>query len=162
MSMMRIVAAFFAVLLAGMVGGAIWFPFVPLSDNTMALGVDSDNMPVNRTYTFSTEDEQVVSWLRFARDLQPHQVEWRWISPNGRVYARSFSVVPPKYTTSGQWDGRVWSSLKVKGFEPECMPGMWRVDVIRDNLKLNSEWFTIGGQEVAKRHVPYTLEILYP
>jgi hypothetical protein len=146
MKSIKIVAALFAMLFTAVVGGAVWYPFIPLSDHAMTLGVDPNWEPVWRTYNFYTNDEYAISWLRFVRDLESHHVEWRWISPDGRVYARSFGTVPPKARTSGHWDGKVWSALKIKGCDPENMPGLWRVEILRDYRKVQTECFTIGGQ----------------
>ena len=144
----KVVGALFAVLFTATVGGAIWFPFVPVSDHTMSLDVDLNSNPVWRTYTFSTQDEQAVSWIRFSRDLQPHRMEWRWYSPDGQLYARTFGVIPPRDFTSADWEGKAWSSIQIKDCDPEDMPGQWRVDLLRDWKRVETEWFTIGGREV--------------
>ena len=150
MNKIKAVLAFFAVFLTASVGGAIWFPFVPLSDHTMAKDVNITRWdPVYRTYSFSPTDDQAVSWIRFARDLQPHQMEWRWYAPNGQLYARSYAVVPPKDFTSGDWAGKAWSAIQIRGCGPEMMQGTWKVDIHRDWKKVKTEWFNIGGQYVS-------------
>ena len=147
--------AFLALLFAGTVGqameislGVASFPqiFFPLSQHTMAKYVGSDFMPIDRTYAFSVCDEQAVSWLFLWRDKQMHWVEWRWYSPlKGRVYARTFGVIPPDYGPMGIWSAPIWSCLKICGNDPEYMPGLWKVDVIVDYKKVLTEYFTING-----------------
>ena len=149
MNKIKAMLAFFAVLSTASLGGAIWFPFIPLSDHTMAKTVNANWDPVYRTYSFSPADDQAVSWIRFARDLKPHQMEWRWYGPNGQFYARSFAVVPSKDFASGDWEGKVWSAIQIKGCDPAMMQGNWRVDIFRDWMKIKSEYFNIGGQYVS-------------
>lgn len=148
MKKIGIVVILFALLFTGIAGGAAWMPTIPASDHSMAKAVDSYSMPMIRTYTFSTEDDQAVSWLRFVRDLKLHTMEWRWYKPNGEIYARTFSVAPPSDFVTGAWDARVWSSIQIKGCEPENIEGLWRVDIIKDWYKIHSESFTIGAQQV--------------
>lgn len=148
MTKIKVLGALFVVLLTMTVGDAIWFPFVPLSDHTMARDISPSLDPIGRTYNFSPQDELAVSWIRFARDTRSHQMEWRWYAPNGRFYARTFDVVPPKDFTSGDWDGNVWSAIQIRGCDPSRMPGQWRVDVLRDWLKVQTEYFTIDSQVV--------------
>jgi len=148
MTKIKVTGALFVILLTATVGDAIWFPFVPLSDHSMAKDVDPSWNPVYRTYQFTTQDEQAVSWVRFVKDLNSHQMEWRWYAPNGQLYARSFDVVPPRDFTSGDWEGKVWSSIQIKDCDPEDMPGQWRVDILKDWKRIETEYFTIGGRQV--------------
>jgi hypothetical protein len=119
--------------------------FFPLSEHTMAKEISANGMPLHRTYTFSVDDEQAASWLLIFRDAQAHTVEWRWYYPEGRTYARSFSVVPPIDGFAGLWAAPVWSCLKIKGTDVARLPGIWKVDVIVDYRKEASEYFTVNG-----------------
>jgi len=138
--------AVLALLLAGTAGATPLF--FPLSEHTMAKEVGPCGDPLERSYTFTTADTQAVSWLKIWRDLKMHQVEWRWYSPNGRVYSRSFGVIPPVYGPAGYWSSCIWSGLKISGYEVSLMPGTWKVDVFVDYKKIASELFTIGGHQV--------------
>lgn len=149
MNKIKFVLAFFAVISTASLGGAIWFPFVPLSDLTMAKSVNANWDPVYRTHSFSPQDDQAVSWIRFARDLKPHELEWRWYAPNGQLYARSFAVVPPKDFSSGDWEGKSWSAIQIRGCDPAMMQGTWRVDIFRDWMKVRTVSFNIGSQYVS-------------
>jgi hypothetical protein len=148
-----IALAFLALLFAGAVGQGMEISlgvanppeiFFPLSQHTMAKYVGPDIMPIDRTYAFSVNDEQAVSWLLIWRDKRMHSVEWRWYSPlKGRTYARTFGVIPPDDGPMGIWSAPIWSSLKICGNDPEYMPGIWKVDVIVDYTKVLTEYFTI-------------------
>ncbi len=120
--------------------------FFPLSEHTMAKGVYPNAVPCERTYTFSTDDEQAVSWLLIFRDSRVHTVEWRWYYPEGRTYDRTFSVIPPIDGFTGMWAAPVWSCLKIEGTDVARMPGNWKVDIIVDFRKVQTEYFTISGQ----------------
>lgn len=120
--------------------------FFPLSEHVMAKGVYPNAVPCDRTYTFSVNDEQAVSWLLIFRDSRVHTVEWRWYYPEGRTYDRTFSVVPPIDGFAGMWAAPVWSCLKIGGTDVARMPGNWKVDIIVDFRKVQTEYFTINCQ----------------
>ena len=140
----KLVLAVLAFLLAG---GAVQADpmFFLVSEHTMASDIGKYSEPIGRTSTFSTDDDQAVSWLLVWRDLEVHNVEWRWYYPEGRVYSRSFGVIPPVDGPAGLWAAPLWSCLKIKGYDPARMPGMWKVDVIVDYKKVLTEYFTIDG-----------------
>jgi hypothetical protein len=140
----KLVLAVLALLLAG---GAVQADpmFFLVSEHTMASDIGKFSEPIGRTSTFSTDDDQAVSWLLVWRDLEVHNVEWRWYYPEGRVYSRSFGVIPPVDGPAGLWAAPLWSCLKIKGYDPSRMPGMWKVDVIVDYKKVLTEYFTIDG-----------------
>jgi hypothetical protein len=121
--------------------------FVPLSEHTIAKEISSNGVPLYRTYTFTSHDEQAVSWLLIWRDSKVHSVEWRWYWPEGRTYARSFSTIPPIDGFTGMWAAPVWSCLKIKGTDVARLPGTWKVDVIVDYRKVLTEYFTITNPD---------------
>ena len=133
-----------SVLLMSGLGSASHPMFSPLSEHPIAKEISPNGMPLYRTYTFTTDDEQVASWLLIWRDAQVHSVEWRWYWPEGRTYARSFSTIPPIDGFTGMWAAPVWSCLKIKGTDVSRLPGNWRVDVIVDFKKELTEYFTIN------------------
>jgi hypothetical protein len=140
----KLVLAILAFLLAG---GAVQADpmFFLVSEHTMASDIGKYSEPIGRTSTFSTDDDQAVSWLVVWRDCELHNVEWRWYYPEGRVYTRSFGVIPPVDGPAGLWAAPLWSCLKINGYDPARMPGMWKVDVIVDYKKVLTEYFTIDG-----------------
>ena len=138
---------FLAVLLTSGIGVASHPTFVPLSEHTIAKEISSNGMPLYRTYTFTSDDEQAASWVLIWRDSTVHSVEWRWYWPEGRTYARSFSTIPPIDGFTGMWAAPVWSCLDIKGTDVARLPGTWKVDVIVDYRKVLTEYFTITSQE---------------
>ena len=81
------------VLLMSGLGGASHPTFFPLSEHTIAREISPNGMPLYRTSAFTTDDEQVASWLLIWRDARVPKVEWRWYWPAGGTYARSFSTL---------------------------------------------------------------------
>lgn len=134
------------VLVSGL-GSASHPTFFPLSEHTIAREISPNGMPLYRTYTFSTDDEQVASWLLIWRDARVHSVEWRWYWPEGRTYSRSFSTIPPIDGFTGMWAAPVWSCLDIRGTDVSRLPGTWRVDVIVDYRKVLTEYFTINSPQ---------------
>ncbi|HNX08816.1 MAG TPA: hypothetical protein PKL29_01755 [Methanothrix sp.] len=146
--MKRVLAlVFLAVLLLSGAGSASHFGFFPLSEHTIAKVISSNGMPLYRTNTFTSDDDQVVSWLLIWRDSDSHTVEWRWYWPEGRTYSRSFSTIPPIDGFTGMWAAPVWSCLDIKGTDVARLPGTWKVDVIVDYRKVLTERFTITNPD---------------
>jgi len=143
------VLALVALALLLMGGGALASHaiFFPLSEHTIAKHVTDSGMPLYRTNTFTTDDEQAVSWMLIWRDAKSHTVEWRWYWPEGRTYARSFSTIPPIDGFTGMWAAPVWSCLDIRGTDVSRLPGTWRVDVIVDYRKVITEYFTINSPQ---------------
>lgn len=121
--------------------------YFPLSEHTMTTEVSSSGVPQSRTYTFTQDDAEAVCWLKVWRDQRAHTVEWRWYSPNMRVYKRSFGVIPAIDGPAGMWGSCIWSGLRIKGEDVANLPGTWKVDVIVDFRKVLTEYFTIGGNQ---------------
>jgi hypothetical protein len=142
-----VVFAFLVSLFLAAVGQASHPLFFPLSQHTMCEYVGEDFAPIDRTYSFSVDDDQAISWLLIWRDNRVHNVEWRWYYPEGRTYARSFDVIPPIDGPAGYWYAPIWSCLKIYGYDAARIPGVWKVDVIVDFRKVLTEYFTIDGMK---------------
>jgi hypothetical protein len=136
----------FALLFTVAMGQASHPLFFPLSEHTMAKGICPNAVPCDRTYTFSVNDDEAVSWLLIFRDSNVHTVEWRWYYPEGRTYDRTFSVIPPIDGFDGMWAAPVWSCLKIAGTDVARLPGNWKVDIIVDFRKVQTEYFTISDR----------------
>jgi hypothetical protein len=138
---------FLVLLFVGAVGQASNPLFFPLSQHTMCKYIVKDFVPIDRTYSFSVDDEQAISWLLIWRDNRMHNVEWRWYYPEGRTYSRSFGVIPPVDGPVGHWCAPIWSCLEIHGYEAARMPGLWKVDVIVDFRKVLTEYFIVDDME---------------
>ncbi|OPX79118.1 MAG: hypothetical protein A4E45_00881 [Methanosaeta sp. PtaB.Bin039] len=121
--------------------------YFALSEHTMTSEVDECGVPADSRVTFDTTDVQAISWLKIWRDHRPHPVEWRWYSPNMRVYHRTFGIIPAIDGPVGYWGSNIWSGLPIDGYEVAMMPGTWKVDVIVDFRKVLTEYFNIGGHQ---------------
>jgi len=119
----------------------------PLLDHTMAKGVQTSYPydPINPTYTFSHFDERALSWLKFGPVYQAHRVEWKWYSPDGKLYWSYTNTIPdPKEEGKEFWEWyKIWCWINIWGYDAAEMPGNWRVDIYLDGQKILTERFTI-------------------
>lgn len=115
-----------------------------LLDHAMSNNVDEASSEINtRTTAFSVSDDKAYSWLSLG-NVVTAKIEWIWYSPANNTYAtNSFDVPMP--TSSDYWTNyRVFSYIKIAGFNAADMPGNWHVDVYLDGQKLLTEQFTLG------------------
>lgn len=146
MKLTRIAIAILIFLMAGMAAQADPLYFA-LSEHSMAKQIGPNGEPIVKSYTFSQTDPAAICWLKIWRDHSAHTVEWRWYSPNMRVYHRTFGVLPSIDGPAGNWGSCIWSGLAIDGYEVAMMPGTWKVDVIVDFRKVLTDYFTIGGNQ---------------
>ncbi len=120
-------------------------PKLPLLlDHTMAKGVQAAAPwePIEPTYTFSRSDEKAVSWLKLGPIYKSHRVEWRWYSPDGKLYYTGSYTIPDPGEEPWEWY-KTWNSIDIRGRKAAELPGEWRVDVYVDGRKLLTEEFVI-------------------
>ena len=117
-------------------------------DHSMASQVDEKTGEViSRARTFSATTNKVYSWLKLGTIDAAHQVEWRWISPDGRLYYSYVDWIPKP--DGGPLDSvGTFSYISVDGEDAANMPGKWHVDIFLDgdDQKSLTEQFTIFGQ----------------
>jgi hypothetical protein len=64
-------------------------------DHSMASQVDEETGEViARASTFSATTSKIYSWLELGKINAAHQVEWRWISPDGSLYYSYVDWIP--------------------------------------------------------------------
>ena len=92
----------------------------------MASQVDEETGEViARASTFSATTSKVYSWLELGTIDAAHQVEWRWISPDGSLY---YSYVdwlskPERRGPVDSYD--TYSYIAIGGEDAAKMPGRW-------------------------------------
>ena len=99
--------------------------------------------------TFSATTSEVYSWLELGTIDAAHQVEWRWISPDGSLYYSYVDWISKP--ESGPVDSyNTYSYIAISGEDAASMPGKWHVDIFLDGdaQKSLTEQFTILGQGV--------------
>jgi hypothetical protein len=117
---------------------------IQLLDHAMSNNVDESSSEINaRTTAFSASDDKAYSWLSLG-NIGTSKIEWMWYSPDNNTYATdSFDIPMP--TSGDYWTNyKIFSYIKIAGFNAANLPGNWHVDVYLDGQKLLTEQFTLG------------------
>ena len=117
-------------------------------NHSMASQVDEKTGEViTRASTFSATTSKVYSWLELGKIDSAHQVEWRWISPDGSLYYSYADWVPKPDGEPLDWYD-TYSYISLAGEDAANMSGKWHVDIFLDgdDQKSLTEQFTILGQ----------------
>ena len=117
-------------------------------DHSMASQVNEETGEViARASTFSATTSKVYSWLELWTIDAAHQVEWRWISPDGSLYYSYVDWIPkPDRGPLDSYD--TYSYISIAGEDAANMSGKWHIDIFLDgdDQKSLTEQFTILGQ----------------
>ncbi|HEC91397.1 MAG TPA: hypothetical protein ENI51_00125 [Candidatus Atribacteria bacterium] len=98
--------------------------------------------PLQETNFFSSQDEKVVSWVRFSYDSPENfTLRWEWISPQGKLYHRGEVEME-----AGSYNNyRTWYWIKIRDRYASKLPGEWKVKVYINDIFLAERQFFIGG-----------------
>jgi hypothetical protein len=101
-----------------------------------------DKNPVRSANFFFTQDEKVVTWLRFSYDsAEKFLIKWEWISPQGKLYHQGeMEMEAGSYTNY-----RTWYWIKIKDNYASQLPGEWKVRVYMNDIFLAERIFFIVG-----------------
>jgi hypothetical protein len=117
-------------------------------NHSMASQVDEKTAEViTKANTFSATTSKVYSWLELGKIDAAHQVEWRWISPDGSLYDSYTDWIPKPDGEPWDWYD-IYAYIPIVGEDAANMPGKWHVDIFLDGdgQKSLTEQFTILGQ----------------
>lgn len=110
--------------------------------------------PIDPSTTFTTEDPEVVAYLKFENMHGSHKLKWDWHTPDGRLFYSSgdYQIAVPdgKYRR----ESTVWHSLPVKGEKSATFPGNWQVKAYLDGELLVSQGFNIEDTEIDVDKLP--------
>ncbi|MCX6668722.1 MAG: hypothetical protein NTV25_02815 [Methanothrix sp.] len=114
-------------------------------DHSMASQVDeASGQATTRASTFQASDSRAYSWVKFGSIYGAHLVEWKWYSPDGALYESSSDAIPDSRPDLDSWEWYdVYSSIDIAGSKASSLPGNWRVDILMDGQKVQTEQFTI-------------------
>ena len=98
--------------------------------------------PLQETNFFSSQDEKVVSWVRFSYDSPENfTLRWEWISPQGKLYHRGEVEME-----AGSYNNyRTWYWIKIRDRYASKLPGEWKVRVYINDIFLAERQFFIAG-----------------
>ena len=121
-------------------------PRLRVVETTLAKGIDdtgTEIVPIEPTTIFSTEDPEVVCYVKLRNLSGKHRLRWAWYDPAGNLYysTKSYSVAIPrgKYVE----DAIAWHEISLRGESAQEYPGSWKVDIYLDEAYLASNFFHI-------------------
>ncbi|MEN3190147.1 MAG: hypothetical protein ABDK78_04450 [Atribacterota bacterium] len=97
--------------------------------------------PLQETNFFISQDEKVVSWVRFSYDSPENFVlRWEWITPQGKLYHRGEVEME-----AGSYNNyRTWYWIKIRDRYASKLPGEWKVKVYINDIFLAERNFFIA------------------
>lgn len=123
-------------------------PKLSVAETTLAKDLkDVNNRKVllTPTNTFTTQDNAVVAHVRLANLSGQHTVEWRWYSPDGKLYH-----APDPYeigTSKGKYaeEATLWHKISIKNNKAQHYPGEWTVKIILDGSIIATKYFDLNS-----------------
>ncbi|MBI4746296.1 MAG: caspase family protein [Deltaproteobacteria bacterium] len=99
-------------------------------------------VPVEMTGTFTTEDPQVVTWIRLEEVVGIHTIRWDWYNPDGRLYSTTGNY---QVNRDGKYrpSQASWHRIAISGEKAASFPGRWEVRVFLDDKPVASREFEI-------------------
>jgi len=112
---------------------------------TISKGINKDIIatPVDATSTFSTEDPEVVSHVKFENLSGRHSLKWEWYDPNGNLYYSTANH--PLRVSEGKYQpvATAWHKIFIRGEKAADFQGDWQVKMYLDDEHLTSKNFKI-------------------
>jgi len=96
------------------------------------------------TNIFSTDDQEIISYIQLSNVTGVHNLKWEWYDPKGALYDVSQDY--PVMVSKGKFVETVsaWHKISVKGEKAQNFPGKWTVNVYLDNKRIAANAFDIG------------------
>jgi hypothetical protein len=98
-----------------------------------------------RAGTFNPGTGNAYSWLKLGTIDDAHQVEWKWFSPDGKLYEFFANQIPKPSGTPWDWTAFIHPFPLLATMRAQ-KPGNWHVGVFIDGQKALTEQFTLLSQ----------------
>ena len=135
-------------------------PLFKIAEITLAKGIDDTgphDILLNPTTTFSTQDPEIISHVKFENLSGKHQFKWEWYDVNDNLYCTTSNY--PLEAKKGKYveAGTVWHKISIRGEKAQNYPGEWKVNIYLDDaliaikpfeLKQVSAKMIIKGEKV--------------
>lgn len=125
---------------------------------TVAKGISKGvtGTPVDPSTTFTTEDPEVIAYLKFNNVHGSHSLKWDWHTPDGRLFSSSGDY--PMVVSDGKFrkEYTVWHTLPVRDQKSATFPGDWQVKAYLDGKLLMSQGFNMEDAEINVDKLPQT------
>jgi hypothetical protein len=122
-----------------------------LRDFAIAKDISDSHDPITKTNTFSTQDEKVVSWLRFYSDGDAHNIEWKWFSSNGDLIKSRYG---DSHLKGKNKSPKCWDWVEIDNLNSQQIQGELWVDVYVDGEFLFRQTFRVEAEEVEPAEEP--------
>jgi len=104
-------------------------------------------VPRNPTTHFSTEDREVISYIKLKNLSGKHRIRWDWYKPDGTLYSSTGNYHIGTRRGKYRKESSVWHKMLIKGDKAENYPGKWHVDILFDDKLVESNKFTLAGKK---------------
>jgi len=101
------------------------------------------------TNQFSTNDQEIISFIKLRNVTGVHNLRWEWYDPKGTLYDVSQDY--PVVVSRGKYVDSIsaWHKISVKGEKAQNLPGKWKVNVYLDNQRIAANAFDLGTAATA-------------
>lgn len=133
-------------------------PPFKMQQMTIAKGISKGvtGTPVDPSTTFTTEDPEIIAYLKFNNMHGSHKLKWDWHTPDGRLFYSSgdyqMAVPDGKYRK----EYTAWHRLPVRDEKATSFLGNWQVKAYLDGQLLVSKEFTVESNELDIDKLPQT------
>ena len=121
-------------------------PAFRVAEITLGKGIDdtgSHYILLNPTTTFSTQDPEIISHVKFENLSGKHEFKWEWYDANGNLYFSTRNY--PLEASRGKYieEGTAWHKISVRGEKAQNYPGEWKVNIYLDDALIASKIFEL-------------------
>jgi hypothetical protein len=99
--------------------------------------------PIDLAQEFTTQDEEVVSYLAFQHLTGKHQLRWDWYRPDGKLYRTTGNYTLKTHTDTYVAEGSACHKLPLKNTKAADYPGNWKVEIFLDNALTGTDTFSV-------------------
>lgn len=102
----------------------------------------TEGVPIQPTTSFTTQDKEVVSHVKYVNLTRRHTLRWEWYSPDGNLYytTRDYTIGTSRYIYVEE--GTSCHKISIKETRAEEYHGKRNVKVYLDDLSAEFTFFT--------------------
>jgi len=129
-------------------------PVFNVVETKLAKGIKdrgNEGVPINPTTLFNTQDDQVVSHIKYVNLTGKHHLSWEWYRPDGKLYYKTKKY--PIRTSKNTYvkEGSSCHRISIKGTKATKYLGTWKVKIFLDDRLYASNYFKIKKKMLAKK-----------
>ncbi|MCC7201694.1 MAG: hypothetical protein IT393_03375 [Nitrospirae bacterium] len=104
---------------------------------------DTTAVPIEPTLVYTTEDREVISYIKLKNLSGEHRLRWDWIGPDGGIYSSSGDYLLKASKGRYREETVAWHRLTIRGNRASDLPGEWQIRVYIDGSLVIQRGFTI-------------------